>query len=1103
MTIICVFWCRVELQLLRYTPWLANQGRDTVEADEYSLDYTDMLLPTVLMQSFKRKHFLVTIASVTALLVKLQIVLSSSIFQMVGVGIEQPAQVRLLDSFVANHFNTSDPVQEGAGSPRFGPSLMATVAGIQNFDMPLPFGVSDTFAYQTFSPVSAGAPVSGRPLVESPLTVVVEGLFMDTECLKLENHTLRVEDNEFEIRLKFENCDTVITKRGAFRIPGQWDNEHGWDEPRMEENDRPCATLPQKHPQTLFLVSDLGLPVEREDQTSSCAAVLCSGYSWLSKVQVIDDGTNPRVTLLSEGDLGTRTDFGVDPWDIMAFRFGFAFPESSQGQGQDAWPLDVYHQILSKEAGISSYNSSFLYEVAKFMMTEIGPMIAHTHFKVPEESLLQGSVAQHEQRLQLNMPVCIAVTTLSSICLCSALFILISSLGTPASNHRDPMTFLGLTVFIKASLRNSLDGFPADLRRSKDSWSRCTFTPLVQRPSIRGLFLFFVLSLIIGLVTGLMWSRSHKGLATVAEDGYDALAWQSLPALAMLVVSLYSASLDASVRSLATISRLTTKPCRAAELDESPLDMVGIRALIYSWRRSIPAIMMLQLIAMACTFLPIMSSILFSPIHVPGEQHVVLQQESWFGGANWSDTSDARYDQSRSSLSNLNMVKRQSNITFPRNTYADLLFPNLTIEDSLWGLSRSAVITTPAAKLVSTCQKLDADEFELIDGETSREIRILDTGPSSDHDMSTDIPDDESPSLFFGLMARSPRAAMFQGPDCSNWTSNAICETEYPWVLYAYVWGRVRNGSTAGDDLYEHLAVWECNYTWADVTTKLNVISSDGDTLIDHSNPPVVLNASEPPRPWDPPFTIPHMVFSDMYDTVPGPTDADVFPPIDNVPIFSRRFGLILEPYGPMTVEDLGNPHKDEEILEALRYDLGFAAAQLANVEKRLRLDEEASTVPSRHGYLQPINATLIDNSRYRLAQDQRITIAIVSILCIILVIHTWALISETCPRRLQPFHRWGLKIRTKGLAPPQFSTITMMDVLLRGSNVGDVLPASAHLMPKRELHRHLDDRGRRFRMGWFYNAATGSHEYTLGVIDDDTFVFKGRRQGLEVSNGV
>ena len=1106
MTIISVFWSRVELQLLRYTPWQAVQGRDNAGADEYLLDYTEMLLPTVLMQSIRRKHFLVTIASATALLLKIQIVLSSSIFQMAGVTIVQSTQVRLLDAFDASAWeerNTTTP--EPVGSPRYSRVLIAMVGGIRNYAMPLPFGVTDKFAYQTFSPVSPGVSVSGRPSPERALTATVDGLFMDTECLELENHTLLVEDDHsFAYRLKFENCDTVITKRGEYKLPGPWATRNGWDEPQMQGNDRPCAALPQEHPQMLFIESRPDL-MTKED--GFCAAVLCSGSSWLSKVRVVDDGTNPHVTVAPEDGHETKTNFGIDPWDALASQFSGIFPEETIGR--DAWLLDLYDNLLGGKLGISDpprYNSSSLHEAAKSIMSDFGPTFAQAHFKSPDETLLQASAAQNVQRLKLNLPVCIAVIALSGICICSALFILISLLGIPAADHRDPMTFLGLVVAIQAILKNHLGFSSAALGASKDSWSRCTFTPLVQRPLIRTVFVLYVLGLIVGLGTSLYWSRSHSGLATVAQDGYDALAWQSLPALAMIIVSLFSASVDASVRSLATISRLTKKSCHAAEMDESLLDMMGVKALVYSWRRSMPIITILQLMAMACAFLPIMSSVLFSSEHVPGMQDLVIQQESWFGGRDGNPKSfSTEYDNLRNSLSSLNLVKRQSNITYPPNTYADLLFPNMTIQDSLWLPSRSAVITAPAAKLVSTCRRLDNGEYELVSSETSHNIRILETDPNKDagensEKYMTPLPGDESSSRLFGLLAESPRASSpVRGRGCGSWASNSSCAAEHPWVLYTYVWGEVRNSSRSGGDLYKHLAVWECNYTWADVTARLHVFDSEGSTLIDHSTPPEVLNSSSPMRSWEPPFAIPNMIPTDNYERLPGPVPGDVFPRMSafTEPL-SRRFALIMEPYGPMKMEDLGNPEKEGEILEALGSDLGFAAAQLANVEKRLSLDDESNTAPSRHGYLQPINATLIDDYRYRVVQDLGITIAMVSILSITFLIHVWALVSENCPRLLRPLNRWRLKIGTKGLAPPQFNTVTMMSALLHGSNTADVLPADAHLMPDKELHQRLDERGARFRIGWFFDTGKESHEYTLGLLNDEDFPFKGTSQAIK-----
>lgn len=46
------------------------------------------------------------------------------------------------------------------------------------------------------------------------------------------------------------------------------------------------------------------------------------------------------------------------------------------------------------------------------------------------------------------------------------------------------------------------------------------------------------------------------------------------------------------------------------------------------------------------------------------------------------------------------------------------------------------------------------------------------------------------------------------------------------------------------------------------------------------------------------------------------------------------QFSNIIEPYGPITLEDLMDPDREDQILELLYSTLAFAAAQLAKLEQ-------------------------------------------------------------------------------------------------------------------------------------------------------------------------
>ena len=85
--------------MLRYTPWQILQHEGHTRSDANDLDYTELLPHSTLCRSLRRKHFLVSVAVATAVLLKLQVVLSSAIFQLVTTESSDPTDVQILSSF--------------------------------------------------------------------------------------------------------------------------------------------------------------------------------------------------------------------------------------------------------------------------------------------------------------------------------------------------------------------------------------------------------------------------------------------------------------------------------------------------------------------------------------------------------------------------------------------------------------------------------------------------------------------------------------------------------------------------------------------------------------------------------------------------------------------------------------------------------------------------------------------------------------------------------------------------------------------------------------------------------------------------------------------
>jgi hypothetical protein len=113
-----------------------------------------------------------------------------------------------------------------------------------------------------------------------------------------------------------------------------------------------------------------------------------------------------------------------------------------------------------------------------------------------------------------------------------------------------------------------------------------------------------------------------------------------------------------------------------------------------------------------------------------------------------------------------------------------------------------------------------------------------------------------------------------------------------------------------------------------------------------------------------------------------------------------------------MVIEDLANPDEERQVLEALGADMGFAAAQLTNVEKRLSLGEESRNGETHAEGLESNNGALTNNNRYRLNQDQEPTIAMLTVLCLFCFVRILGLLSECGSKLPLGYIEMGVIIR-------------------------------------------------------------------------------------------
>jgi hypothetical protein len=214
--------------------------------------------------------------------------------------------------------------------PKTRPDVYAYSLALEHFDMDLPFGVSPDYAYQTFLSLDPNGTAS-RPGSQRPVSVAVEGLFMETECLRLEDmdYTVNSTGESPMIDLRFEGCDTTFT-RALYPQPWYYNfegtRESIWEidyvrrtmQGFFSSEEKPCPALPQQNPAFLYYAIVLGPSPQNssEAQVDTIAAVICSSLAWISTVEMADDGLSPNGS--QSTDSASKSGLDVDPWKLIS-----------------------------------------------------------------------------------------------------------------------------------------------------------------------------------------------------------------------------------------------------------------------------------------------------------------------------------------------------------------------------------------------------------------------------------------------------------------------------------------------------------------------------------------------------------------------------------------------------------------------------------------------------------------------------------------------------------------------------------------------------------------------------------------------------------------
>ncbi|KAK1476448.1 hypothetical protein CTAM01_15451 [Colletotrichum tamarilloi] len=431
----------------------------------------------------------------------------------------------------------------------------------------------------------------------------------------------------------------------------------------------------------------------------------------------------------------------------------------------------------------------------------------------------------------------------------------------------------------------------------------------------------------------------------------------------------------------------------------------------------------------------------------------------------------SKYD---SNVCRLIIGKGEGDLPYPKGTYDNLIFPDITLPP-IPSRNVSLEVEMAAASLEPHCTRV-ADEtggFKVARREISKE-----TGSLTDYDAD----------IYFDVTI--PNGTVIKFNETVLFGNNKSIATQRFFALgnkisgtttRLYLWGNWKVGS----EEVTFVRAWHCDYSWKKTMMNVNMSVVNSELVIDQKRPPRPVQGST--EPWNPQFS-----FANYY------ADQSIWP--DSSEDRDRSFDmdkemmLVLKPYGPLELEALGDPSQENNVKTVITHNWAFLHAQIANKKNRLSLNESAISVILPPEGLPLIKAKLIDHSRRRLFQNPVATYLILVILCLVIIVHLLMLVPKAIKIRLG----WKTELPNmdvEGLAPDGFNSISRLVTLLHSSNAIQHMPSQA--LPQDELLEQLEHL--RFRFGWFERQADKTEHFTIGVEGDAGFVFlRGPKEGGE-----
>lgn len=1002
LTVLAALWSRVEFQAKQSAPWLAMYEGPQPAERSILLDYISDMQPVAIWKALKHRHFAVASSVTCSILLRILIILSTSLFSL------QQTKVHKENTPVQLHddFSTQGSTLDTVGSQPYD-----ILNGIIYKNVTYPIGTNINLTFQEFSAPSAP---SGA-LITAP----IDGLMADLDCetatidekslhYRQSKKTNAYEDNAFQFHIASQSCN--ITHSAALIASGYQPKAY-FQGGNCERGIGPSGyrimltlveayqkqTTPAKPPEN-HLHDDSGDWQTVHLGLNKSIALICKPSlsllnleAKMNTTQSLSDVSIRRIGVQADGLPGiSATEIAKIAVNNSTLTTGFRPVEYETPYEEDAH-VDVEFtlgmNLIGKNATIDNlWDEGALENSAKAYYRAITAQIMHMGLVQHQESKTLGSSVVDEDRVVMTEPpmrgmeACLGISILLGIYL--AFIIPSTSTATWNPNYISAIAAItakssefrsyirGAGVIGNDKLQARLEGklyysqitpkstsieLTEHHRHHTDQYqldpsSETEYVAWRPFPGIIGRIVIFVLiSLAVATLEALLQiSEKNDGLGDAISTRKDLhYLWTILPALAMVGISLLLGSIDFNIRCLAPYAPLV-EPNGAffdRSMNLSFLDSLGLINGFRSVTSRHFAVQATTLATAAAFFLTIVTSGLYSVVEIPYHTNVNFTQVGGFPDPRTIAGAQLNMDETGETAGILTAEYILGyNLTFPSWSYEEFALAKVAmmrLPDGETANGTFVDLLIPALRLAPVCKiQTAADLQPLLSDSVSNSAGSYQLWANQ---TTLGCPGTQSDSYINSSVSvwkdiGSEPFGYSTQAECHTGPGNKDVFAASSHYVESYIWGFL-NGSSI-----QHIMGMSCiQYAEVvDLSTRLRLPELE----IDEDSPPFPVESSA-------------KLASDLYVPIP---EWWVLNANGKYPKFDGFFQLLTSGKYAIPIENFESAEHDQKVIDAIKYQHKIISAQQMSNYTRGTANNTIEHAP--------ILANITTSNRQRVVQD-------------------------------------------------------------------------------------------------------------------------------------